>query len=73
MEQKLLFNLEEVEKQPYERKRKETCKSCINFYQHYYGKMFYCGVKSQKGTAYGNKKIKARDEACNLYKNKKCK
>ena len=44
-----------------------TCRNCIYRYQHDYGNMFYCEKQKQKRTAYGHKKIKAGDKACNLY------
>jgi hypothetical protein len=43
------------------------CKHCIHIYKHQYGKMKYCGAKKQRQTAYGNKKIKANDIACELF------
>jgi len=45
----------------------KTCRSCQFRYKHQYGKMFYCRKQKQKGTAYGDKKIKAGDIACSMY------
>jgi hypothetical protein len=45
-----------------------TCRKCKFRYKHEYGKMFYCSKQKQKGTSYGDKKIKAGDSACNLFK-----
>lgn len=44
-----------------------TCRTCDHRYKHQYGKMFYCSKQQQKGTAYGDKKIKAGDDACHMY------
>lgn len=64
MEQKKLFEIPEQPKQ----KPDKTCRSCKYRYKHQYGKMFYCSEQKQKGTAYGDKKIKAGSPACYLYK-----
>jgi trehalose utilization protein len=45
-----------------------TCRTCIHRYKHMYGKMFYCCKQKQKGTSYGDKKIKAGNPACHMYK-----
>ena len=52
-------------------KQEHTCRTCIHRFKHQYGKMFYCEMQKQKGTAYGYKKIKAGDPACPLYKSNK--
>lgn len=63
IEQKKLFDIPE-KKAP---KGGLTCRTCIYRYKHQYGKMFYCRKQRQKGTAYGDKKIKAGDSACFMY------
>ena len=45
----------------------QTCRNCKFRYKHQYGKMFYCSKQFQKGTSYGNKKIKAGDPACHMF------
>ena len=66
MKQKKLFDIPaQVKPKP-----KITCRSCIHRYKHQYGQMFYCGIQRQRGTAYGDKKIKANDAACRLYKSR---
>ena len=48
----------------------KTCRSCDFRYKHEYGKMYYCKQKKDPRTAYGDKKIKAGDPACPLFKQK---
>ena len=50
---------------------KYTCRTCKFRYKHEYGKMFYCSKRKQKNTAYGDKKIKAGDNACFFYESNK--
>jgi len=45
------------------------CSKCKHCYKHEYGKMLYCNLRTQKNTAYGNLKVKAKDW-CNLFENK---
>ena len=63
MEHPKLFNVPEFKKT----KSTKTCRTCEYRYKHEYGKMFYCSKQKQKGTSYGHKKIKARDNACSMY------
>lgn len=58
-----LFEIPENEKT----EKYNTCRSCTHKYKHNYGKMFYCDVRKQKNTAYGDLKIKAGNKACILY------
>ena len=49
----------------------KSCKNCVHLIRHQYNKnMKYCGLKRQRGTAYGFKKIKANDRACMLFTQK---
>lgn len=68
MKQGTLFDLSEI-KLPEKLTIKSglTCRNCKHRYKHEYGKMFYCSQQRQKGTAYGDKKIKAGDTACHIY------
>lgn len=52
---------------PEEKKKGNTCRTCKYKFKHEYGKMLYCAKRKQKGTAYGNLKIKAGNEACFMY------
>jgi len=53
-----IFEVPEVEKvKPLPGMR---CRNCIHCYEHQYNK--------QKGTSYGDKKIKALDPACPMFK-----
>lgn len=63
MKTNLLFDIPEIEKE----KPNNTCRNCIHRYKHTYGKMFYCSKQRQKRTAYGDKKIKASDPACQMF------
>lgn len=45
----------------------KRCKNCIHIYEHEYNSTKYCSMQKQKGTSYGNKKIKANDAACPLF------
>lgn len=65
MPQQNLFS--DIPIQPNE-KLKLTCRTCLYKYKHEYGKMLYCSKAFDKKTAYGNKKIKAGNKACHLYK-----
>lgn len=47
-----------------------TCRTCEFKFKHTYGKMLYCSKFKQPGTAYGFKKIKSGDKACELYSEK---
>ena len=58
-----LFDIPEI----VPKKPKNTCRNCTFRYKHQYGKMFYCSKQKQKGTAYGDKKIKAGDAACHMF------
>lgn len=49
------------------KQKQRICKNCTHRFQHEFtNRLFYCKVKYQKGTAYGQKKVKAYD-ACELY------
>lgn len=45
----------------------ETCRNCVHKYKHQYNNTLYCEKQLQRGTSYGNKKIKAGDEACWMF------
>jgi hypothetical protein len=50
---------------------KNRCRKCKHMYAHYYnGSMKYCRWKFDVRTAYGHKKIKANDPACELFEEK---
>ena len=67
MKQAKLFDLPETPIVERKNKSALTCRSCKHRYKHQYGKMFYCHMNKQKGTAYGDKKIKAGDKACEMF------
>ncbi len=48
----------------------DRCKNCKHIYKHYYNDTKYCKKQRQKGTSYGDKKIKANDAACALFEQK---
>ncbi len=60
-----IFEVPEVEKvKPLPGMR---CRNCIHCYEHQYNSTKYCSVQKQKGTSYGDKKIKALDPACPMF------
>jgi hypothetical protein len=60
----------EIEPEPIKKHNGLTCQSCRHIYHHEYGNMKYCALQRQRGTAYGDKKIKSRDPACPKYEPK---
>lgn len=64
-----LFDLNELE-QSAARPPGETCRNCIHKYKHYYNNTLYCGKQKQRGTSYGNRKIKASNPACYMFEKK---
>lgn len=66
--QQNLFEVPEMPKaKPAPGKR---CKNCIHCYEHQYNSTKYCELQRQKGTSYGDKKIKANDAACPMFEKK---
>jgi hypothetical protein len=63
----MLFDVPAQEKPKPEPGRR--CKNCRFKYHHIYSnRLIYCSKRRQKGTAYGDKKIKANDPACEMFK-----
>jgi len=46
------------------------CRTCTYIYNHQYGKMKYCKLKTDKKTSYGHAKVRSNDRACELYEKK---
>jgi hypothetical protein len=68
--QTLLFDIPETQTLPQvQEKTFYKCKQCISFFEHEYTrKLTYCKVRTQKGTAYGCKKVKLNDNICQKFK-----
>ncbi len=64
-EQLKLFDIPEEKPKP---KSKYRCRKCEHIYKHEYGKMKYCKMQKGYNTAYGDRKIKANDFGCEMFK-----